>query len=121
NSSLPEVRRVIVAYGDRIAYEPTLSAALDSLFGIGYLDTPGGGAAASAGGGSDDIGTLSAEELAQRAREAYENALRASQNSDWAGYGRELKQLERYLNELAPVEEAPQEEVPEEPSVDTIK
>lgn len=33
--SLPEVKRVIVAYGDRIAYEETLGEALDALFGIG--------------------------------------------------------------------------------------
>lgn len=35
--SLPEVKRVIVAYGDRIAYESTLGATLDSLFGTGTI------------------------------------------------------------------------------------
>lgn len=33
NSAIPEVKRVIVAYNDRIAYEPTLAEALASLFG----------------------------------------------------------------------------------------
>ena len=37
NSSIPEVKRVIVVYGDRIAYEPTLAEALNSLFGEGSV------------------------------------------------------------------------------------
>ncbi|MDQ9790249.1 hypothetical protein RFZ51_19375, partial [Acinetobacter baumannii] len=34
-SSIPEVKRVIVAYGDKIAYEKTLGEALNVLFGDG--------------------------------------------------------------------------------------
>ncbi|MDR1136547.1 MAG: UPF0182 family protein [Clostridiales Family XIII bacterium] len=122
NSSLPEVRRVIVAYGDRIAYESTLSGALNSLFGTDYLETGGEQTEGTSGGsGGEALGTMTADELAQRAREAYENALSASQNGDWATYGRELKQLERYLNELAPQENAAAQEETQEASVDTIK
>ena len=35
NSSIPEVKRVIVVYGDNIAYEATLAEALNSMFGEG--------------------------------------------------------------------------------------
>ena len=35
NSSLPEVKRVIIYYNDRIAYEPSLAEALDAMFGAG--------------------------------------------------------------------------------------
>ena len=35
NSSIPEVKRVIVVYGDNIAYEATLAEALTSMFGEG--------------------------------------------------------------------------------------
>ena len=36
-NSLPEVKRVVVAYGDRISYEETLEKALDNLFGTGKV------------------------------------------------------------------------------------
>ncbi len=35
SSSLPEVKRVIMYYGDQVAYESTLAECLDSLFGAG--------------------------------------------------------------------------------------
>jgi uncharacterized membrane protein (UPF0182 family) len=104
SASLPEVRRVIVAYGDRIAYESTLSAALDSLFGSGSLDAGGG---ADSGEAPDDGATdgLSFDELALRANEAYENAISAQRDGDWAAYGRELDSLERYLTQMLPPED----------------
>ena len=33
NQAIPEVKRVIVAYGDKIAYASTLDEALENLFG----------------------------------------------------------------------------------------
>ncbi|MBR5926499.1 MAG: UPF0182 family protein, partial [Firmicutes bacterium] len=38
SSSLPEVKRVIMYYGDKVAYEGTLAECLDSLFGSGTGD-----------------------------------------------------------------------------------
>ena len=38
SSSLPEVKRVIMYYGDQVAYESTLAECLDSLFGDGTGD-----------------------------------------------------------------------------------
>ena len=35
SGSLPEVKRVIMYYGDKVAYEPTLAECLDQLFGKG--------------------------------------------------------------------------------------
>ncbi|MGH3824664.1 MAG: UPF0182 family protein [Pseudonocardiaceae bacterium] len=43
-ATFPQLNRVLVAYGDRIAYEPTLRGALDKVFGAGAGDatiTPG--------------------------------------------------------------------------------
>ncbi|MBR0597828.1 UPF0182 family protein [Sinanaerobacter chloroacetimidivorans] len=97
--SLPEVKRVIVAYGDRIAYEPTLSAALDSLFGEGAS-----GAQPPDNTGAPGNGALSVEELIRLANEAFDNANAAQRNGDWSAYGQYLKQLENYLNQLAPRE-----------------
>ncbi len=44
NPAIPEVKRVIVVYDDKIAYEPTLGEALNALFGEG---TSGEGAEAA--------------------------------------------------------------------------
>lgn len=97
--SLPEVKRVIVAYGDQIAYEPTLGAALESLFG----DGSGGGIQVVPGEqpSGAGTGTHSTAELIQLTTEAFYNAERAQKNGDWAAYGQYLKQLENYLNQLA--------------------
>lgn len=97
NSSIPEVKRVIVAYGDRIAYEATLGEALNSLFGEGSADGIG---AASGGGDRDGGGKLSQSQLISRANAAYNNAQEALSNGDWEGYGKYMNQLESYLSRL---------------------
>lgn len=99
--SLPEVKRVIVAYGDRIAYEPTLGAALDSLFGAGTgtPETPGQEPEQPSPGG-----TLTSDELIRLANEAFENATSAQQSGDWSSYGQYLNQLKDYLSQLMPQE-----------------
>lgn len=106
--SLPEVKRVIVAYGDRIAYEPTLGAALDSLFGTGAgaTDTPDENMQ------PDETGTLSVEDLIRLANEAYENATAAQKNGEWSSYGQYLNQLKSYLDQLMPQEEDEDQPIP---------
>lgn len=121
--SLPEVKRVIVYYGDRIAYKATLGEALDALFGTGAgdplnADNPvlaGTEAAAilEAGGilepeipdgETPDPGTVvttDVAELIQLANEAYENAQQSQRAGDWAGYGQFMEQLQQYLQQLA--------------------
>lgn len=99
NSSLPEVKRVIVAYGDRIAYEATLGEALDSLFGSG--------SGAQLAPDDKEPGQQGEEELSMAniislANEAFKNATAAQQSGDWATYGQYLKQLEKYLNLMTP-------------------
>ncbi len=107
DTSLPEVKRVIVAYGDQIAYAPTLAEALDSLFNMGdaYVNDntadgygPGSGAES---GDSVNVGSMSLSQLAKKANEAYNNAVSAQKNGDWAGYGSYLNELQKYLNQMA--------------------
>jgi uncharacterized membrane protein (UPF0182 family) len=123
NSSMPEVRRVIVAYGDRIAYESTLDAALESLFGRGSSTESGGSGQGGSTGAQIDAMTI--DELILQANDAYERAVTAQQNGDWAAYGRELQNLREYLTRLLPedfqsADEALAEEEAGGGSVDTI-
>ena len=101
NSSIPEVKRVIVVYGDSIAYEPTLAEALNALFGEGSAhESPGSDEQAKpAEGGSDD--NLSQTEIIAKAQEAFDNAEQAQKDGDWAKYGEYLNELDKYLNMLS--------------------
>ncbi len=106
NSSLPEVKRVIIYYNERIAYESTLAQALDSMFGegasSGFADTHGEEERPE---GAD----LTFEEIALKANQAYENAVKSQQQGDWAAYGRYLTELQDYLQQLIPEQETPAE------------
>lgn len=108
NSSIPEVKRIIVAYNDKIAYEETLAECLVSLFGdeaASGIDSVGG----SVGGQTDGNGEgttapeaeLSQTELIQKAASAYDNAQAALKDGDWASYGEYMEELEEALNKLA--------------------
>ena len=103
NSSIPEVKRVILAYGDKIAYEPTLAAALDSLFGDGsgeQYETD----ADSAKSGKDKEKKdepLSQQELIKKAQAAMDNAEKAQKEGNWSEYGKQLELLKKYLGELS--------------------
>ena len=111
DTSLPEVKRVIVAYGDRIAYEPTFAEALISLFSLDENYTPSGkpaaapeeGTAGGEGEGAAGSGqeTLSLTELAGLAAEAYDNAVASQREGDWAAYGEYLEELSGYLDQMA--------------------
>ncbi len=97
NSAIPEVKRVVVAYGDRIAYEPTLAAALESLFGEGSgLEQPTGGESSS-----ESEKPLTSEDYIKKAVKAYEDAQAALKDGDWASYGKHMNELESALNKLA--------------------
>ncbi len=120
-ASLPEVKRVIVFYNEKLAYAATLAEALDMLFGKGAGDpllTPypiitgmemadeieRRGQEPEPGPepvGPDDPGEHTIEELVAMAQEAYDKAQEALKNLDWAGYGQYMQQLSDILTQLA--------------------
>ena len=104
NSSIPEVKRIIVAYGDRIAYEQTLAECLVSLFGdeaAGGVDSAGGSVVEDETVQTKPDGDLTQAELIQKAVDAFNNADAAMNSGDWAAYGKYLDELEDALNKLA--------------------
>ena len=98
NQAIPEMKRVIVAYGDKIAYESTLEDALADLFGED--ENSGQSQSASASSGKNNSGKSNTKELIQKANEAYENAVNAQKSGNWKKYGDYLDELEKYLNQL---------------------
>jgi hypothetical protein len=95
--ALPELRRVIVAYGNQIAMEPTLEQALGRLFGGRPAVPP----TLAAPAGRDDAAPATVRTLARRAWEAWQRAQDAVRRGDWALYGAEQKRVEEALRALS--------------------
>ena len=94
---LPELKRVIAAYGDRVVMEETLPAALAALFEESAPATAPPAATAS-------VGTSAAGPADERARQAlghYDKALERLKAGDWAGFGAELDALRPLLEQLS--------------------
>ncbi|QHI72363.1 UPF0182 family membrane protein [Aminipila terrae] len=104
NSSIPEVKRVIVVYGDKIAYKETLSEALDSLFGENSTVQAGQEGVNAGEQGTTTPEQMSTAQLITKANEEFDLAQDAQRNGDWAGYGEHITTLEKYLRLLAPSE-----------------
>jgi uncharacterized membrane protein (UPF0182 family) len=96
-AGLPELRRVIVAYGDEVVMEENLELALQRLFGARRATV----AAAVAGGTGAEIKS-SLPDLAREAMGIYERAINLQRQGDWGGYGEELKRLQQVLKRMAP-------------------
>jgi uncharacterized membrane protein (UPF0182 family) len=92
--SLPELRRVIVAYENEVVMEENLELALYRLFGGRRPEH-----ARPARAVSEEA--VSPGELARQALKAYERALELQRQGNWAGYGEQLKNLEDILRRLA--------------------
>ncbi len=116
---IPELKRVIVAYENRVAMEETLEAGLARIFG-GFDPSTSLRAGASSvqtrlpdgqviptqstnlptGQAGLPTGKASMEELVSQASQAYEAALRAQRDGDWSRYGVEIKRLGEMLSKL---------------------
>jgi uncharacterized membrane protein (UPF0182 family) len=91
---LPELQRVIAAYGDHVVMKETLAEALSALFEAGTAP-----AAPSA-----TTGTPLAGPAADRAREAlhhYNQAIERLKSGDWPGFGTELDAMRGLLEDMS--------------------
>ncbi|MBQ6089279.1 MAG: UPF0182 family protein, partial [Firmicutes bacterium] len=101
NSSIPEVKRIIMAYKDQIAYGETLSDCIITLFGYDInADSevkPDDSSIINPDDGDDEDGTtpetMTQAELIAKAQEAFNKAQEAMQQGNWAAYGTYLDQL----------------------------
>ncbi len=91
--SLPELKRVITAFGNQIAMRETLDESLDELFGEKTTREISQTAAVSEG-------AIKGKSLASRALEHYLKSRDYLRQENWTGYGEELKKLEGVLREM---------------------
>ncbi len=91
---IPELKKVIVATGQRVAMEDTLDKALAALLGTAAPSGPApvSGPALAPGG--------QAAALIAEANQHYRNALDLLRQGDFAGYAREIQEVGRILQQL---------------------
>jgi uncharacterized membrane protein (UPF0182 family) len=88
---LPELKRVIAAYGDRVVMRETLAEALSALFESG---------AAPSASMRKPLSAPSAEQ-AREALDHFNQAVERLKSGDWAGFGAQLDAMRGLLENLS--------------------
>jgi uncharacterized membrane protein (UPF0182 family) len=91
---LPELKRVIAAYGEHVVMKETLGEALAALFREDGAATATEGTTGSSGAGA-------AAKKAQDALERYNRAMEQLRSGDWAGFGNEMDAMRGVLQEMS--------------------
>ena len=89
---LPELKRVIAAYGEHVVMKETLAEALSALF----LEP---GAAPSTATGTPLAGPVA--DRARKALDRYNQAMEHLRSGDWTGFGTELDAMRQLLEDLS--------------------
>jgi len=92
---IPELKRVVVAYGSRVAMEETLEGALKKLFGDGAV-VP----ASSSSSSPEEAESNAPSDLAREAAQHYDRARAAQRADDWTTYGSEMQRLGDVLKRM---------------------
>ncbi len=94
---IPELKRVVVAYQNKVIMRETLDGALTELFGGSTGPKPRvADSTADAAPGAEATASI----MIVEARRRYANAIQAQRDGDWARYGEEIKQLGQLLERL---------------------
>jgi hypothetical protein len=92
---IPELKRVVIAYENRIAMEETLDAALSKIFGDVRVSEE------AVPSKSLRLPAVKEEKgLASNAREHFDRAMNAQREGNWALYGEEIKKLGEIIRKM---------------------
>ena len=94
---IPELKRVIVAFKDKIEMKRTLDEALEAVFNV----SPGTGNTTLQPQAIQAIVASSLSQQAQDALKHYNQAFDYLKQNNWAGYGKELQQMKDILSHMA--------------------
>jgi uncharacterized membrane protein (UPF0182 family) len=100
---IPELKRVVVAYQNRVVMRETLEAGLATLFGGDVprqADTAGVPVVDSSAAPVAAPAAPSNADLIAEAKTHYDKAIAAQRSGDWAAYGREIQSLGDVLRRL---------------------
>jgi len=90
-NSIPEMKRVVVSYGDRTVLAENISLALEQLFNVSEVKPQNVIA--------DNKNATNNEKL-KEAKDLYDKALEAQKSGDWAKYGEYINKLGEVINSL---------------------
>jgi len=93
--ALPELKRVIVAYGNEVVMKEDLASALAAIFG--EIELPREAMPMP----REAVEKGSIQDLAVSVLDQFKTAQKRLKAGDWAGYGQALDKMERILEELA--------------------
>jgi hypothetical protein len=102
---IPELKRVIVAYENRVVMAETLDGALSELFGGAPAPSREREPAVVTGppaAREPPVADSALRALAGEARRRYDAALQAQRELDWARYGEEMRRLGELLERIRP-------------------
>jgi uncharacterized protein len=98
-TKLPELRTVIVSFGQKLAMKTSLEESLFEVFGLSDKDKPKVDPAVPLGAQPDVTGSSLVQ--ARRALGYYREGQKRLAKQDWAGYGEEQRKLKAALENLA--------------------
>ena len=96
-NSIPEMRNVIVGYGDKIVLANDIGDALAELFNLGVEESGKENGEATT---PEEGGNAIDSSLMTRIRDAYNSAIEAQKAGDWAKYGEYINELGDIINNL---------------------
>ena len=97
---LPELKRVIVSYNNRISMQTTLDQALEEVF-KGSMTAPPEGATAKEMKAAVTIDeTLNVKQLSKSALDRYNSAMKYLKEGSWQKYGEQIELLKKDLEQL---------------------
>jgi hypothetical protein len=99
-SSIPELKRVIVAYSDQVVMEPSLEEALNAIFSGNRSGTAEATGSAPTTASASARVPASIENLIQQANQHYEAAQQDLRQGNWSGYGQEIQKLGEILKQM---------------------
>ena len=116
DAKYPRLQRVLVSFGDKVGFAPTLEEALNQVFGGSSgakLDgsataSPAPSASGSSSGSSSSSGSNDSElkQALNDASKAMSDSDAAMKKGDWAAYGEAQKRLEAAVKKALAAEEA---------------
>jgi uncharacterized membrane protein (UPF0182 family) len=92
---LPELKRVIAAYGEHVVMKETLAEALSALF----METSA--APAKRDAATEMPGASPADNRAQKALDRYNQAMEKLRSGDWAGFGKQIDVMRGLLEDMS--------------------
>jgi uncharacterized membrane protein (UPF0182 family) len=99
-TAIPELRRVVIGYENKVVWGETLEEALLNMFGQGTLSQTAATEATTETTADPSTDQTSLRGLIEQANQYFNEAQRTQRAGDWAEYGRSLQLLEETLQQL---------------------